>query len=63
MWKQNVDTAIGLDIPHLSCYALTVEEKTPLHKNISLKKSLDVDGEKQARQFLLLMQLAAQRRL
>lgn len=56
MWKQNVDTAIQLDIPHLSCYALTVEEKTPLHKNIASHKSLDVDNEKQARQFSLLMQ-------
>jgi oxygen-independent coproporphyrinogen III oxidase len=56
MWKQNVEKAIDLDIPHLSCYALTVEEKTPLHKNIGLQKTPDVDNEKQARQFLLLMQ-------
>ncbi len=28
-WKQNVETAISLHIPHLSCYALTVEPKTP----------------------------------
>jgi oxygen-independent coproporphyrinogen-3 oxidase len=38
MWEQNVQTAIGYDIKHLSCYALTVEEKTPLHKNIPCKK-------------------------
>jgi len=56
MWKQNVDTAIALDIPHLSCYALTVEEKTPLDKQIRTKKTADVDADKQARQFLLLMQ-------
>lgn len=56
MWKQNVDTALALDIPHLSCYALTVEEKTPLQKNIALHKTADVDNDKQARQFLLLMQ-------
>ncbi len=56
MWKQNVDTAIALGIPHLSCYALTVEEKTPLQKNIALNKTVDVDNDKQARQFLLLMQ-------
>lgn len=56
MWKQNVDRAIDLDIPHLSCYALTVEEKTHLHKSISAQKIPDVDNEKQARQFLLLMQ-------
>jgi len=55
MWKQNVDTAIGYDVTHLSCYALTVEEKTPLHKNISLQKTVDIDNDKQARQFLQLM--------
>ena len=56
MWKQNVDRAISFEIPHLSCYALTVEEKTPLHKLISTNKMAAVDGDKQARQFLLLMQ-------
>ena len=56
MWKKNVETAINLNIPHLSCYALTVEEKTPLHKQILLNKTTDVDIDKQARQFLLLMQ-------
>ena len=28
MWKQNVDTVLGFQIPHISCYALTVEPKT-----------------------------------
>jgi oxygen-independent coproporphyrinogen-3 oxidase len=56
MWKQKVDTAIRLGIPHLSCYALTVEEKTPLQKMIQLQQRKDVDNDKQARQFSLLMQ-------
>jgi oxygen-independent coproporphyrinogen III oxidase len=56
MWKKNVETAINLNIPHLSCYALTIEEKTPLHKLILLNKTANVDTDKQARQFLLLMQ-------
>lgn len=55
-WKQNVDTAIALNIPHLSCYALTVEPKTPLDKMIQQQKSLPVDPDKQSEQFLLLMQ-------
>ncbi|NTS39638.1 radical SAM family heme chaperone HemW [Flavisolibacter sp. BT320] len=55
MWQQNVQTAIGYGIKHLSCYALTVEEKTPLHKNIERQKTADVDSDKQARQFLQLM--------
>jgi oxygen-independent coproporphyrinogen-3 oxidase len=56
MWKRNVEMAINLNIPHLSCYALTVEEKTPLHKQILLNKTTNVDTDKQAHQFLLLMQ-------
>ncbi len=55
-WKHNVETAIALNIPHLSCYALTVEPKTPLDKMIRLKQSEDVNPDKQSEQFLLLMQ-------
>lgn len=55
-WQQNVETALALRIPHLSCYALTVEEKTPLHKQIARKQKTEVDNEQQARQFQLLMQ-------
>lgn len=55
-WKRNVDTALSFGIPHLSCYALTVEEKTPLDKLIRNNQRLDVDEDKQSHQFLLLMQ-------
>jgi oxygen-independent coproporphyrinogen III oxidase len=54
-WKKNVQTVIEKDIPHISCYALTVEPKTALDKMIALKKKAPVDTEKQAQQFLLLM--------
>ena len=54
-WKQNVDTVITLGLPHISCYALTVEPKTPLDKLIREHKKENIDTEKQARQFLLLM--------
>jgi oxygen-independent coproporphyrinogen III oxidase len=54
-WKANVERAISLKIPHLSCYALTVEPKTALEKMISQSKMADVDSNDQARQFLLLM--------
>ncbi len=53
-WHQNVNKAIELDISHLSCYALTVETGTALHKMINLQKKEAIDPEKQARQFLLL---------
>jgi oxygen-independent coproporphyrinogen-3 oxidase len=55
-WEQNVSTATGLNIPHLSCYALTVEPKTPLQKMIHQGKLQDVNPDKQSEQFLLLMQ-------
>lgn len=55
-WAQNVQTAIAANIPHLSCYALTVESKTALDKMIQLKKAVAPEVEKQARHFELLMQ-------
>lgn len=55
-WQQNVQTALSLKIPHLSCYALTVEPKTALAGMILQKKTANVDPEKQARHFELLMQ-------
>lgn len=54
-WKENVDRAIALGIPHLSCYALTVEPKTPLQKMIARHQRHDVDPVMQSAQFLLLM--------
>ncbi|UAY51710.1 radical SAM family heme chaperone HemW [Ferruginibacter albus] len=54
-WKRNVEIVIEKNIPHISCYALTVEPKTALDKLIATKKSLPTDSEKQAGQFLLLM--------
>jgi oxygen-independent coproporphyrinogen-3 oxidase len=44
-----------MNIPHLSCYALTVEPKTALDKMIRTKKVSMTDPDDQARQFLLLM--------
>ena len=57
-WQQNLETASSFHIPHLSCYALTVEEKTPLHKMIRELKSLAIDPDKQSEQFLFLMEWA-----
>ena len=53
-WQQNVSIAIKKNIPHLSCYALTVEPKTALDKMIHQHKKQPVDPERQAQQFLLL---------
>jgi oxygen-independent coproporphyrinogen-3 oxidase len=55
-WKRNVEKVIEKGIPHISCYALTVEPRTALDKMIILHKKAPVDTEKQAEQFILLMQ-------
>jgi oxygen-independent coproporphyrinogen III oxidase len=54
-WHQNVQRAIAFNIPHLSCYALTVEPKTALDHLIKKNELADVDPDQQARQFLLLI--------
>jgi len=54
-WEENLTTALGFDIPHMSCYALTVEPGTALQKMITQHKKEPVDPEKQARHFILLM--------
>jgi oxygen-independent coproporphyrinogen-3 oxidase len=53
-WQQNIKTALDLAIPHLSCYALTVEPKTALAKMISANQSANVDADKQAMHFSIL---------
>ncbi|NCU03041.1 MAG: radical SAM family heme chaperone HemW [Chitinophagaceae bacterium] len=54
-WLYNINWVLQQNIHHISCYALTVEEKTPLDKLIRLHKKEDVDAEQQSRQFVLLM--------
>ena len=54
-WQKNAAIVIEKKIPHISCYALTVEPKTALAKMITQHKKETVDAEKQAAQFLLLM--------
>ncbi|RXK81784.1 radical SAM family heme chaperone HemW [Filimonas effusa] len=59
-WRENVATAVALNIPHLSCYALTVEPQTALDKMIIQHKKEEVDPDKQSRHFELLMLWAAE---
>lgn len=54
-WKANMEIVIASDIPHISCYALTVEPGTALDKMILSKKTKPVDADRQAEQFILLM--------
>lgn len=55
-WEHNLNKAIDLGIPHLSCYALTVEQGTALEVMIRKNKVQAADQEVQARQFIQLMQ-------
>ncbi len=55
-WQRNVETVIAKEVPHISCYALTVEPHTALDKQIMLGKKAPVDAERQAAQFTLLME-------
>jgi oxygen-independent coproporphyrinogen-3 oxidase len=47
-------------IPHISCYALTVEEKTVLHHLIEKKEIENIDIDKQARHFEIVVDQLSQ---
>jgi oxygen-independent coproporphyrinogen-3 oxidase len=59
-WQKNVAEAIRWQIPHLSCYALTVEPRTALDKLIRQHKRTEVSPDDQARQLLQLMDWMSQ---
>ena len=50
-WAENLEIAFSYQIPHLSCYALTVEPRTALDHFIKKGKAPAVDEEQAARQF------------
>ena len=56
-WEFNLLKAIELDVPHISAYALTVEEKTPLAVLIKKGKLADVEDAQQAEHFDILTSL------
>lgn len=57
MWQKNLETAIALNVPHISSYALTVEPKTALDFQIKSYLIKDVDDEKQERHFKMLCEM------
>lgn len=59
-WKKTIALVIDKNIPHISCYALTVEPKTALEKQIRNKTKVPVDAEKQAEQFIILTTMLQQ---
>jgi oxygen-independent coproporphyrinogen-3 oxidase len=53
-WQRNLALATDLGIPHLSCYALTVEPGTVLDVMTRKKKVQAISNDDQARQFLIM---------
>lgn len=54
-WERNIETALKYKVPHLSCYAMTIEPKTALASFIKSKKELPINHEESANQFEYLM--------
>ena len=56
-WIYNLDTAFYLNIPHISTYCLTVENKTQLQSQIKKGKVRTPDERKVVEQFEILMKM------
>ena len=56
-WRDNIEKALQLGVPHISAYALTVEPHTPLDYMIKKGKKDPANTEQQARQFIMLMEM------
>lgn len=57
MWIQNLNQVIDLEVPHLSCYNLTIEEQTALSLLISKSKIPPLSENASVSQFTLAMKL------
>lgn len=56
-WRENLGKAFSLKVPHISCYALTVEPKTALEKFIETGKSQPVDDDAAQQHHEILIEL------
>jgi oxygen-independent coproporphyrinogen-3 oxidase len=54
-WIENLERAVSLNIPHVSSYCLTVEEKTALAHLIKTQKIQIPDEELASEQFLIMI--------
>lgn len=54
-WIKNLETAFGLDVPHISAYCLSIEPGTAFASFVAKGKFQKMDDEKTARQFDLLV--------
>jgi len=55
-WATNIETVLAFNVPHLSCYCLTVEPQTALDHFVKKGKAQPVDDAQAARQLEYLMQ-------
>ena len=55
-FKKNVDIIFNKNVPHISCYALTVEPKTALDAMIRKNPLIKINSDNQSVAFLSLMQ-------
>ncbi len=60
-WKTNIQTAIDLQIPHLSAYSLTVEDRTALAHAIKKGEQTPVSDDQSAEQFQMLIDTMARK--
>jgi len=60
LWLENLFIASKLNVQHISCYCLTVEEKTALYKLIKTNKIADVDENISSVHFTTLMNWASE---
>jgi oxygen-independent coproporphyrinogen III oxidase len=56
-WLDNLNKALTLNVPHISSYCLTVEEKTALSHFVKTGKIAAPDDEKSSEQFFLMVDL------
>ena len=55
-WEENLKTALGFNPPHISAYALTVEEKTALYHNVKKGEVVLLPEEAVEKQYQLMVQ-------
>ncbi|GAB2760304.1 radical SAM family heme chaperone HemW [Actinomadura fibrosa] len=56
-WKENLQTAIDLGVPHISSYALTVEPRTALKSMIQKGKIAPVEEEQARQQYEIMIEM------
>jgi len=59
-WEENVQRALALNTPHLSAYALTIEERTVFGKKFERGLLQEADDELVSKQFLYLHEISSQ---